>query len=412
MKKALLLSLFASISIAYAQKAEVNTSIVTTNFPQPEFLKNTKTFSYTIQDDGIYWNYTPTDKNPTIASNTDGLKLSGLTQVNDNADIQILVGFIGGNLIPGQAVINLKGNYNILVLNKDNKLITRIEDNVDYQVVASSEFDMANDKKVTRAKMVTSYVQKLLKTQEHIFSGTADLEIPFGLFKKTEDGAANDFNINSQPLIDAIIANSNDLANLDKAITYWNSQLSVDFGKKVKDKIKNKVIYANLLAAHLLKKDLESAKKDFEAVKENTGFFDLWTSSYKPLFERFESTNAFENPEEMAAIEVTSNCTYFTTLENGTLTYKDKTINFSKIEITNIPEMESGIASLNTKVKPEIRIYENDNLTLRYTGDDTKEIILANGDQILFKDVDNTFKACIKENNRYRIINTNQFINE
>jgi len=410
MKKVLLLSFLASLSFANAQKADVKTSNVTTSFEQPEFLKNTKTFSYTIQDDGAYWNYTPTDENPTIASNTDGLKLSGLTQVDDNADLQILVGFIGGKLIPGQAVINLEGNYNVFVLNKDNKLVTRIEDHVDYQVVASSEYDMANDRKVTRARMVTSYVQKLLKTQEHLFSGSADLEIPFGLFKKTKDGAANDFNTNSQPLIDAIVANSSDTASLDKAIAYWTSQLSVDFGKKVKDKIKNKVIYANLLAAHLLKKDMAAAKKDLEVVKENTGFFDMWTSSYKPLFERFESTNALENPEDMATIAVTLDCTYFTTLENGSLTYKDKVIDFTKIEITSIPEMESGMASLNTTVKPEIRIYEDDKLTLRYKGDDTKEIVLSNGDQVVFKEIKGTFKPCIKEGSRYRLMNTNQFV--
>ncbi|WP_165748915.1 hypothetical protein [Cellulophaga sp. Z1A5H] len=269
---------------------------------------------------------------------------------------------------------------------------------------------MANDRKVTRARIVTSYAQKLLKTQEHLFSGTADLEIPFGLFKKTKDGAANDFNTNSQPFIDAIIANSGDTANLDKAIAYWTSQLSADFGKKVKDKIKNKVIYANLLAAHLLKKDIASAKKDFEAVKENTGFFDLWTSAYSSLFERFESTNALENPEEMATIKITPDCTYFTTLENGTLTYKDKVIDFTKVEITSIPEMQSGMASLSTTVKPEIRIYEDDNLTLRYKGDDSKEIVLSNGDQVIFKEIKGTFRACKKEGSRYRIMNTNQFV--
>lgn len=409
------LTLLCVISLN-AQKADVDSQIVTATFNQPDFLKNSKTFSYTIQDDGTYWNYTQTEEFPTITSNIEGLKLSGLQQVNEKADLQIIVGFLGNQLKTGQAILILQGTYHIMVLDKNNKLLLTIDDTVEKQVIANPEkYSMENrdSRNITKAKIVTEHVENLLKEYEHLFSGSAELKMPFGLFKKTNDGAGERFNNKSQPLIDAIIANSNDSENLDKAIAYWKEQLNVDFGKKLKDKFKNKVIYANLTSASLLKKDLEAAKKYFELTKDNASFFDTWTSDYKSIFMRFESSKTLENPEKFPAINVTPNCAYLITVPAGTYTYKDKEpIVFSKIEIQNfVPNIQSGMVSLDSKLKPEIYIYENDVQTLRHFGDGNNVITTNNGIEIIFKAYKGEYKACTKQDDgTYKIYNSNVVI--
>ncbi|WP_044401041.1 hypothetical protein [Lacinutrix sp. Hel_I_90] len=413
MKKLLSIAAIFCATLSHAQKADVTSQAVTASFEQPDFLKNTKTFSYTIQDDGAYWNYTPTEAFPALASNTDGLKLSGLQQVNENGDLQIIVGFSGNQLKTGQAELILNGSYLIMVLDKNDKLLLTIEDVVEKHVTDNPEkYSMANrdTRNVAKAKIVTEHVENLLKNYEHLFSGSADLKIPFGVFKKTKDDAAERFTVASQPLIDAIIANTNDTANLDKAIAFWKAQLDVDFGKKVKDKIKHRVIYANLTSASLLKKDLEAANNYLELVKDNTGFFDLWTSDYKPVFSRFESAKTLESPENLITVKVTPNSAYLLTIPAGIYTYKEKDpITYSKIEIQNfVPNVLSGIASLDLYVKPEIYIYENDVKTLRHFGDGKNVITTNEGDEIIFKVYKGEYKACIKqEDGTYKIYNSN-----
>ena len=414
MKKLLLLACVAFASLtATAQKADVKAQDITATFEQPEILKNTKTYSYTIQDDGKYWNYTATKTRPTIASNTEGINLSGLERVTENADLQVIVGFSGNQLKSSPGLIVLQGTYNILVLNKENKLLLNIKETVEKNVsAAKNEYSIVNrdTRNITKALIVTEHVQDLLKEYEHLFSGSADLKVPFGLFKKTKDGAAESFNTSSKPLIDAIVANSNDTEALDKAIAFWTAQLDVDFGKKVKDKVKNRVIYANLTSASLLKKDINAAKTYFELVKENTGFFDTWTSNYKTIFSRFESSNSLENPDNLVTVAVTPNSAYLITLPAGKYTYKSKDpIIFSKIEIQNfVPNVKSGIASLDSKVKPEIYIYENDVKTLRYFGDGNNTIITNDGEEIIFKVYKGEYKPCVKQaDGTYKMYNSN-----
>lgn len=414
MKKTILIVCVALTGlIMNAQKADVKTHDIKATFEQPEILKNTKTYSYTIQDDGKYWNYTPTEENPTIASNTDGINLSGLELVTENPDLQVIVGFLGGRLTNNQGLIGLQGTYSIIVLNKDNKQLLAIDDTITYNVVASDSKYANKNNFVLKALIVTSYVEKLLKEYEHLFSGSTDLKIPFGVFKKTKGGVAENFNKTSQPLIDAILDNTNDTASLEKAIAFWKAQLDVDFGKKVKDKMKNKVIYANLTSASLLLKDLEAANTYLELVKKNTGFFDLWTANYSPIFSRFESLQSLEKADKLRTVNVTPNSLYFITIPTGQYTYKSKDpINYSKIEIQNfVPNIKSGMASLDSKVKPEIYIYENGVKTLRHFGDGNNTIITENGEEIIFKVYKGEYKPCLKqEDGTYKIYNSNIII--
>ena len=410
MKKTILIACAVLVGlIMNAQKADVKTHDIKVTFEQPEIIKGTKTYSYTIQDDGKYWNYTPTEANPTIASNTEGINLSGLARVEDNADLQIIVGFLGNQLSKSPGLLVLQGSYHIIVLNKDNKILLTIDDTVTNNVSAADSQYTNKSKNAIKALIVTDYVEKLLKEYEHLFSGSADLKIPFGIFKKTKGGAAESFNTSSQPLIDSIVDNSSDIATIDKAIALWTAQLDVDFGKKVKDKIKNRVIYANLTSANLLKKDVDAAKSYFELVKENTGFFDTWTSSYKPAFNRFESSNILEN-DSLITLNITPKSTYLITIPAGQYTYKSKDpISYSKIEIQNfVPNIKSGMASLDSKVKPEIYIYENDVKTLRHFGDGNNTILTENGEEIIFKVYKGEYKPCLKqEDGTYKIYNSN-----
>ncbi|AXO80642.1 hypothetical protein DZC78_09680 [Olleya aquimaris] len=417
MKKTILLVCFAITCLNIkAQKADVKTKEIKATFEQPEFLKNIKTYSYTIQDDGTYWNYTPTAQNPTLASNTDGINLSGLERVKDSADLQIVVGFSGNQLKTSPALYVLQGTYHIMVLNKDNKLLLTIEESVEKNVNAGdNRYSITNrdSRNITKALIVTEHVEKLLKEYEHLFSGTADLKVPFGLFKKTKGGIAESFNETSKPLIDSIISNSNNIENIDKAITYWTEQLEVDFGKKVKDKIKNRVIYANLTSANLLKKDLDAALTNFELVKENTGFFDTWTSSYKTIFNRFESFKAIGNPDKLTTIKLTPTSTYLITLPAGKYTYKSReAIDYHKIEIENfVPNVKSGIASLDSKVKPKIYVYENETKKIRHFGDGNNTIVTNEGEEIVFKLHKGEYKACTKQDDgTYKIYNRNTII--
>jgi len=414
-KQLLLLAIMLVSTFAFAQKATIKTRALTAQFEQPEFLKNVNTFSYTIQDDGTYWNYTPTNDFPTIASNTDGLKIAGLEQVETNGDLQIIVGFSGNQLKTGQGVLILNGSFYIQILDANNQLITTIEDSKDIQVGAGDpkKYPMGNrdERNITKARIVTDFVEKLVKQKEHILSGQADLEVPFGLFKKVKGGPAETFNVESSKHIEAIITNSNNVEKLDSSINYWTSQLDVDFGKKMKDKIKNKVIYANLASAQILKKDLDAAKKSMEKIKEYKGLFDTWPVKHKDMLMRFESIKDIQ--DDMITVDVTNNSTYLITLNDVKYARKDKIIACSKIEIMNfIPSKKSGIASLDALEKPSLFLYEDGVKTLRYFGDDKVTITTKDGENIVFKAHKGAYKPCVqKKDGSYRVYNNYAQVN-
>lgn len=387
-KNLITLILFCFSTFIFAQKASVKPKKIEVTFEQPDFLKHVKTFTYTLQGEDKYWNYTPTPEFPTLTSVTQPLNLSGLEQVETDGDIQIIVGFLGNQLKKGQAVLNLQGTYNVIILNKNNELITSLTDTVDKQVIddpkkyGTSTRDARN---VTKAKIVTKHVEKMLKEIEHVFSGTADVELPFGLFRKVKGGPAETYNAETQTLIDAILANPTDVTILDKGIAYWKSQLDVDFGKKMKDKIKGKVINANLTSAYILKNDIENARQSFKTVEGFTGLFDSWPAKFRSVFKRYDALNNFTKPI-LTTINVTDNSMYYITIDGGTYTYKQKNpITFSKIEIDAFtPNIKSGVVSLDATSKPKIYIYEDGVKTLRHFGDGKNLIVTKDGTEIFF----------------------------
>lgn len=397
---------FAGTTVT-AQKADIKSKDIPLTFELPSYVKNLKTFSYDIQDDGKYWNYTPSpeyypkDEYPNLASLTDGITVDGLEQVSENADLRIMVGFLGNQLSVNNGLIYMKGTFSIMIFVEGNKLVHNYITDVKLnQVVNPEKFPIStrDERNQTKARMLTIHTQDYLDKLSYLFKETTLQKLPFGLFKKTKGGNAEAFNTASQPFIDAILANPTDAATLDKAIAYWKSQIEVDFGKKVKDKVKNKVIYVNLTTASILKDDTESTNSYYEIAKQNSGFFDLCTVDYTNLFKKRDDLEAIKK-QELIAVTTLPNTVYFITLDGGgTYTYKGKEIIFSKIEIDRfIPKKDSGIASLDTTEKSRIFIYEDDVKTLRHFASEHNKIITNDGKEIIFQKEKGTFKPYIKQ---------------
>ena len=224
--------------------------------------------------------------------------------------------------------------------------------------------------------------------------------LPFGVFKKTKDGAAASFTETSNPLIASIIADPSDITAIDKGITYWKSQLDVDFGKKVKDKVKNKVIYANLTTASILKGDYIAAQEYAAQVKKNTGFFDLWTTGITNTIKKVELLSNFSAGGEARTIDIVEpDYLYNFTFRDVTYQYKEKDpIEASKIVVQRLmPKSSSGVVSLDKAEKPEIHIYENDVKTLRHFGDGKNDLKTKDGKHITFDIVGGKYVPFIEQ---------------
>ena len=207
----------------------------------------------------------------------------------------------------------MKGTFSIMLFTKDNKLVHTHTTNITLnEVVNPNKFpmDTRDERNQTKARMLTIYTQDYLDKQNYLFKENSIQKLPFGLFKKTKGGAAETFNTESSPLIEAIVNNPTDTAALDKAIEYWTSQISVDFGKKVKDKVKNKVLYVNLTTASILKSDIENTNNYYEIAKENSGFFDLWTVDYTNLFKKRDALEVLKNQELITVNLLPNRCNF------------------------------------------------------------------------------------------------------
>jgi len=400
-----ILILLLSISIN-AQKADITLEKVTLEFERPDYLKSLKTFSYQIQDDGLYWDYKPNpehypvDTYPDLASLTEGLTIKGMTQVKDNADLKVIVGFIGNQLKTEGGMIKMNGTISLMLVTKDNKLLTSYIKNEIFKIIVSpTKYPMSNstERNQTKAKMLTNYVQKYLDKKSYLFSDIIDTMLPFGLFKKAKKGKALSFNQEATPLIKAIIKDASNIETLNKAFTYFESQLNEDFGKKVKDKNKNKVLYSSLASIAILQNNTESAEKYLALAKENTGFFDVWTVNLKKLLEIKKTLNKMED-EEFSTVKMADDMTYVITInEEGTFNYKKKQIPFTKITIARfVPNINSNIGSLDATKGPKIKIYKDDKVTHHYSGGKNTIIKTKSGKKIVFELKKKEYKPVFK----------------
>lgn len=407
MKKLIRILCFAIASITVtAQKADISSEKIAMTFELSDDLKDLKTFSYQIQDDGTYWNYTPSpeyypkDEYPHLTSLTDGITIDGMEAVEENADLQILVGFLGNQLSVSQ-YISMKGTFCLMLFTKENKLIHSYTTSVSLSQLINSEkfpMDTRDERNQTKARMLTLYTQEYLDKNQYLFKENSTRDLPFGLFKKTKGGAAEAFNTQSKPLIAAIVNNPSDITTLDKAISYWKSQIAVDFGRKVKDKVKNKVLYVNLTSASILKKDIENTNTYYKIAKKSSGFFDSWPGNYTSIF-KIQEALKLSKKKELPTLNILPNTVYYITLDGGgTYTYKDKKTVFSKIEIERfVITTQSGIVSLDSTKKPKIYIYEDDVKSLRHFGSAHNKISTNDGKELIFKKVNSVFIPYIKQ---------------
>lgn len=396
---------------AMAQKADISSYKVTFGFERPDYLKTIKTFSYEIQDDGEYWNYQPNpehypeDAYPDLASLTDGVFIDGLQQVDENADLKIITGFLGNQLRMDNGLIQLNGTINLMLIVHGDKLLHTLTEDVQLSVVVNPDnypLDSPTHRNQTKAKILTKHVQDFINEHQYLLIKNPDVNIPFGVFKKTKTDDTEIFNATSKTFIEGIMKSPSDERVLNEAITYWRSQIDADFGKKIKDKIKDKVICVNLASVSILKGDMNGAKKYYQTVKENSGFFDTWTVDYDKLFRKTDYINGLKN-QSLPSITIYPNSAYFITIdESGLYTFKNKEREFSKIEIERfIPTVQSGITSLDSYRKPRVFIYEkeNDVRWIMHKGGTHNQIVTSTGKEIIFREENGDFKPYIKQKN-------------
>ncbi len=410
MKKTLTTIAFVFIFLnIMAQKAEVKNFKIKYPIERPQFLKKIKTFSYEIQDDGKFWNYIPGEDEKYPAENypnitsfvTDDLKAEGLSYSEDNtSDLKIIAGFIGNQPTVYNGLISMNGTASIFFLVDGNKILRKKIEDIKPSNLVSNKYPMKTrtDRIKTKANLLSILVQNELNNINFLFNDTPEIVLPFGKFKKVKKGPAVSFNAKSDSYIQKIVKDPTNLQLLEEAEKYWLSQIKIDFGKKLKAKHKKKVIYANLTSVEILKGNLKQAKEYYKIIKENTGFFDAWTVACKKAFKIFETLKNLKDLKELPEIKYQDDVVYNITIdEPGLYTRNKKEVRFSKIRIQRfVPNIKSNIASLNSKIKPTIEIYEDGVKTLTYFGDDKVKIKTDSGKEIIFKEDKNVLKPYVK----------------
>lgn len=410
MKRIIFLSCFFMTTFLFSQKVEIQNKKLELKFKTPELFKNLKTFSYEIQDDGKYWNHNYEEdvekpanykENRTLQSFTKGLTIDGLKQVEENGDLQIVVGFIGSQLINDKGAIKFQGTMNIMMLVDGDKLLQNEVKDISVTKMANlKNYPIENRflRNKTKALILTEEVQKYINTLNFIFQGKSKVSLPFGFFRKTKKGQAEEFNKISKPLVEEIVNNRNNEV-LNKAYNYWKEQIDVDFGKKLKKKRKLKTIYANLATTSILLGDIVKAKEYVKLVKDNAGFFDVFTVDYDRYFKKLELIHKFGSVSKLPKVNKEGSFTYKITLkESGVFNTGRKDRNFTKILIDRfIPKNNSNIVSLDKGKRPKAQLFENGESKYFYSCTDKNIIKFKDGKTIIFKNIKGTFIPYLKQ---------------
>lgn len=408
--------LFLFTTLVTAQKAQFNKKSFELDFKQPEFFKGLKTFSYEIQDDGEYWNhnYEEDKKKPenfndfkTIQSLVEGPQIKGLTKVAANGDLQIVVGFIGSQLKNDKGALVLEGTMSLMMFVNNDELFFNEITNVKKTIASNLQsYPVTNrfERNKSKAKIVTGLVQKHIDELGFLFTGKSDIELSFGSFKKTKKGQAEAFNEKSLPIVAGLTSKSN-VEELNKAKTFWKEQLDVDFGKKVKEKHKLKVIYANLASASVLAGDKEKAKEFSDLAIKNSGLFDSFSGGVKDFIKKKELESSFVSPE-VSKINKEDNYIYYHKLKGkGLFNTGKKDREFDEFSLQRfVPKNTSNITSLDKGIRPEIKLYLNEKPVYVYSCTDKHKVKFENGDVITFKLIKGTYTPFIKRGENEEVI--------
>lgn len=397
----------------FSQKAKFETYDFELNFAQPEIFSKLKTFSYEIQDDGAYWNHNYEEDSkkpenyedfPTLQSLTDGLKISGLTQVDSNGDLQIVVGFIGSQLKNNQGAIVLRGTMNVMFIIDGNKLVHNITEKVNATITAYlSKYPTSNRffRNKTKAMILTQEVQKSLDKMGVLFTGKSNINLYFGYYRKTKKGKAAEFNAISKPLVEEIVKNKSKEV-LNKAVQYWESQIDVDYGKKLKLKRKLKVIYANLTSANILLGNTEKAEEYSKKGAEYAGFFDSYQGDFKKYKKKVDFVSSYKAPS-LYDIKKEGNYAYEVVFnEEGVFDLGNKERPFTKLVLQRfVPSGGgSGIVSLDKGAGPKANLFENEKSTYIYECTEKDSIKLKSGKTIVFKLIKGVYVPFEKTNGK------------
>lgn len=396
MKKFLLILLLISVSVQ-GQKAKFNTHKFTLEFEKPSLFNEVKTFSYEIQDDGVYWNHNPENDStkpqnytdyPTLQSMAQPLNLIGLNQVDVNGDLQIVVGFLGKQPYNDAGALVLEGKINVLVLDHKKRLLFEKVEKIKKKITSNLQDYPTNsifNVNKSKVQIVTSQVQKILDEISVVFTGKKEFNLPFGYFTNTKKGLAEDFNIKSKVLINDIL-NEKSKENLTKAKKYFNSQIDIDFGKKMKENRKFKAIYSNLASISILLGEDKEAREYAKIAKDNSGLFDAFYLEYEKYFKTNSLVEDIKEPTLDNFFVGASNVYNWVFINKGKMIAGKKESVFDQIHLERLVyRAPSGMVSLDKGLMPKARLFENKKARFVYNCSDRNSIIFNNGDSITFK---------------------------
>lgn len=398
-KNLFLFTVLLACTNVFSQNTQFKAHKFELEFDQPESFKNLKTISYEIQDDGEYWNneYDEDDNKPenyrdfpTLESFTEGLKVEGYEYVKKDGDIQIVVGFTGSQLQYVENGLQLQGTMNLMVLVDGNKMIHNEVRRIKSVVPKSKEYPTGTRfyRNKTKAILLTKKVQDYIDSYIGVlFTGKAEIELYFGLFRNAKKGGTQEFNDISTPLIEEIKTTRSNEA-LNKAVEYWKEQVDVDYGKKLKLKRKLKVIYANLTTASILLGDIEKAKEYGKIARKNGGFLDYFSNGYNDYEKKLKYVA--EN-QDLMMYDITKEGKYAYEIDikvEGEFDFGKKATGFSRIIIQRylpVASSNSGMMSLDAGESPTAKLFVDGEPKYIYNCSSKHSIKLKNGKTIIFK---------------------------
>ncbi|PWA11493.1 hypothetical protein [Flavobacterium laiguense] len=379
MIKKLFTLLFLLITFAtFAQKTDTETKKIKIPVPKSDFFNAIKTYNIIIQGHKN-WSYTEGyDRNKTyqhliaLPEYKNDKKIDSI-----NPDIKILTGFIptASRSINSNGQTVITGNFNYLILGKDNSIIFEktINTSATLNVTSkSNEVNMAN----TLCRLAYNALDILLIT-----ANEKEFTFNYGLFEKTEGFPELEaFNAKNTELLAKLETLNFDDAYLEESQTFYKSYIGKQFGK-IKEKELNKVIYLNLSLIEIFKVNFIKANEYLAVAKEGAGMLSMWPGNARSIIADLEFINQTTFSHKVENLNATS-VYYINTV--GTATYKEKTSFTGFFEIPRFkPSGSDGnIVSLDSGYTPNFLIYEKGRLTNDYPNSNKFHIKTDSGKEL------------------------------
>lgn len=136
----------------------------------------------------------------------------------------------------------------------------------------------------------------------------------------------------------------------------------------------------------ILLDELDEAKKYSDLANENAGFFDTFAVKFSKYFKKRDFVNNFKASDFTIDTNPKDFLYKWTFNGVGTFDAGKKQRNFNKLELERLlPNVSSGIVSLDKGRSIEAKLYENDMLKYTYNCTDKNSIKLSEDKTIIFK---------------------------